>query len=170
MAIELKHPVVRTDLMHGTDVRGELVSFKYMPGNTETAIENGNVVLLDKLISGEREVFAAGNPAANSKLKDIVLVASPEVMYDERMRNLDEFTNEAGTICRGFHLHQHDAFSVTENALQHTAEIAVGHAVELQAGTKMKVVASATASATQIGHIEAIEIAGRYTYYVIRVD
>lgn len=174
MAVVINHPVVRTDLMHGTDVRGELYSFKYMPSNTETMIENGNVVLLGGLIQGEREVYSAGTPAKDSPLKDIVLVASPEVMYDERLKNLDDFYNEAGAICRGYHLHEGDVFSVTAGAINNTksasAAVAVGDVVELYAGTKLQVPGTTlTSSATQVGKVHAIEMAGRYEYIVIKV-
>ena len=168
----MAYGVVRTDLMQGTDVRTGLVSLKYQPSGTDTAIENGNVVLLGALISGEREVRAAATPAANSALHDIALVATPEVMYDERKKNLDEFRNEAGEIARGYILHSGDIFGVTKDALDGAASPAVGDVVELKAGTKLNVVAAATGAtsgSTVIGSIWAIETAGRYTYYVIKV-
>lgn len=50
------HGVFRSDLMSGTDVAADLVSVKYMgAGSTETAIDNGCVVKLDGLMTGERE-------------------------------------------------------------------------------------------------------------------
>lgn len=168
----MSHAVVRTDNMFGTDVRAGLVSAKYFVSTTETAIDNGNVVLLDSLITGEREIFKAVAPAANSSIADVVLVATPEVMYDERLRNLDDYYNEAGKIIRGYRLHTGDAFSVTKDALDGAATPAVGDVVELKAGTKLNVKAAATGAtdgSTVVGTIEAIEVVGRYTYYVIRV-
>ncbi len=96
----MNHAVVRTDAMAATDVRGQIVSVQYMgaDGNTPTEIENGNVLKLGALKSGEREVYIGGAVAANDKLSDIVLIASPEVMYDERKRNLDDFIDEKGKI------------------------------------------------------------------------
>ena len=41
--------------------------------------------------------------------------------------------------------------------------------VELKAGTKLNVAASLTANSTQVGKIIAIDVVGRYTYYVILV-
>lgn len=167
----MAYGVVRTDNMFGTDVRAGLVSIKYMGANgqTATAIENGNVLKVGALMSNEREIFVGAAPAANDDLKDIVLVATPEVMYDERKRNLDEFINEAGRACRGYRLHKGDIFSVTKDALDGVAAPAVGNVVELKAGTKLNVAASATSGSTQVGKIIAVDVVGRYTYYVILV-
>ena len=160
-----------TDKMMATDVRSMLESVKYMgAGSTATAIDNGNVVKLDgSLMTGEREIKKGVTPAANDALDAIVLIASPEVMYDERKRNLDEFQNEAGKVCRGYHLHSGDIFSVTKDALDGAATPAVGNVVELKAGIKLNVAASATGGSTVVGKIIAVDVVGRYTYYVIQV-
>ena len=166
-----KHGVIRTDRMYGTDVGANLVSVKYMgAGTTETAIDNGCVVALDGLMAGQREIYKGITPAANTALGKIALIATPEVMYDERKKNLEDYENEAGVTCRGYILHSNDIFSVTAEALDAAAEIAVGNIVEVQAGVKLKVVASATSGSTAVGKVIAIEKAGRYTYYVIQVD
>lgn len=169
-----RYGVVRLDLMDGTDVGAQLCSLRYQVSGKDTEIQNGSVVKLGNLLAGEREVYAATDVAANDKLKDVVLVASPEVMYDERKKNLDEFINEAGDDARGYRFHMHNVFSVTAEALTYATksgapDIEVGYAVELAAGNKLKVASSATASSTQVGKIIAIDIVGRYTYYVIRV-
>lgn len=167
----MSYGVVRTDKMMATDVRSMLESVKYMgAGSTATAIDNGNVVKLDgSLMTGEREIKKGVTPAANDALDAIVLIASPEVMYDERKRNLDEFQNEAGKVCRGYHLHSGDIFSVTKDALDCVATPAVGNVVELKAGIKLNVAASATSGSTVVGKIIAVDVVGRYTYYVIQV-
>lgn len=168
----MAYGIVRTDNMYGTDVRAGLVSIQYMgaDGKTPTAIENGNVLKVGALQSGEREVYVGGAVAAGDKIGDVVLVASPEVMYDERKRNLDEFINEAGKNCRGYRLHTGDIFSVTKDALDGATAPAVGNIVELKAGTKLNVVATATANSTTVGKIIAVDVVGRYTYYAIKVD
>lgn len=168
----MAYAVVRTDKMIGTDVRSELVSVRFQPEDTMTEIENGNVVKLGALETGSREIYKGVTPAANDDITAIVLVASPEVMYDERKRNLDEFINEAGAIARGYRLHKHDIFSVTKDALDGAATPAVGDVVELKAGTKLNVVAAATGAtqgSTVVGKIIDINIVGRYTYYAIEV-
>lgn len=167
--------VVRTDKMTGTDNRAFLASVKYMgAGTTETAIENGNVVLTDGLLDttnkGGREVYKGKTPAANSPLKDILLIATPEVDHDNTI-NTDpkDFRNEAGEICRGYFLHDKDIFSVTKAALDGASSPAIGNIVELKAGTKLNVVESLTASSTQVGKIIDINVVGAYTYYAIQV-
>lgn len=166
------HGVIRTDRMYGTDVAANLISVKYMgSGTTPTAIDNGNVVLLDGLMTGEREVYKGKTPAANSALDSIAIIATPEMFYDERKKNLEEFENEAGAICRAYRPHTHDIFSLTKEALEASDfdAVAAGDVVELKAGTKLQVVSSLTSLSTQVGKILAIETAGRYTYYVIEV-
>ena len=168
----MAYGIVRTDNMYGTDVRAALVSIKYMGsnGSTPTAIENGSVLKVGALIEGEREVYVGGAVAANDKVEDVVLVASPEVMYDERKKNLDEFINEAGKACRGYRIHSGDIFLVTKDALTGKETPAVGNVVELAAGTKLNVADSATGGSTTIGTIIAVDVVGRYTYYVIKAN
>lgn len=169
----MAYGVVRTDKMAGTDVRSYMASVKYMgTGSTATAIENGNVVLLNGLMTGEREVYKGVTPAANSALKDIVLIATPEIIYCQCKKDLDEFINEAGRISRGYYLHEEDIFSVTKDALDGASTPAVGDIVELKAGTKLNVAAAATGAtsgSTVVGKIIAIDTVGKYTYYVIQV-
>ena len=168
----MAHGVIRTDVMFGTDVCPEVRSARYMgSGSTATEIDNGNVVLLNGLMTGERELYKAVTPAANSAIDQIAIVATPEVMYDERKKNLDEFYNEAGAAIRVYRPHTHDVFSVTADALNIANGVtpAVGYAVELMAGTKLNVAASATNGSTQVGKLIAIEETQRYTYYVIEV-
>lgn len=55
--------------------------------------------------------------------------------------------------------------------IAYTGDNRNGNVVELAAkATKLNVVASATDSTTTVGKIIDVEIAGRYTYYVIKVD
>lgn len=168
-----KYGVVRTDNMTGTDVRSELVSVKYMGANKKAAteIENGSVLKASELADGEREVFIGEQVSKDTPIREVVLIAAPEVPYDERLRNLDEFINVAGKACRGYRLHSGNIFSLTKEALTGLASPAKGNVVELaDKATKLNVVAAATASTTTVGKIIDVEIAGRYTYYVIKVD
>ena len=51
----------------------------------------------------EREIFEGSTPDAGDALDDVVLVATPEVMYDERMKNLDTCAvSEELEKCRQF--------------------------------------------------------------------
>lgn len=162
-----KHAVVRTDNLIGTDVREQLYSVRYMGanGDTATAIENGNVVVLGDLIDGTHDVYVAKDVAADTKLSEMFLIASVENVYDERKKNLSEFINEAGANCRAYKLHSGAIFSVTAEALSGTP--AKGNVVSPAAGTKLAVAAS---SSTAIGKIIDVEVSGQYTYYVIKID
>ena len=162
------HAIVRLDLMAGTTNPALLRSVRYHDGSDYAAIDNGNVVALDSLITGEREVFKAVKPTAKTKLEAIALIASPEYMVDERKHNLDEFTNEKGDIARAYIFHNGDIFSVTAEALDGTPS--VGHAVEVKAGqTKIHTAATETASALVIGKVIEIDTVGSVKYYVIAV-
>lgn len=178
----MAHAVIRTDKMFGTDDRNGLRSVTYMgSGTTATDIDNGNVVVATELLTRtvnsatvyEREIYKGVTPAANSNRDDILLIATPELKYDERnYRELEKFYNEAGDVARGYRLHSGDIFSVTADALtglNSTPANNIGKVVELAAATKMKVVASLTAGSTKIGTIIQVETVGKYTYYVIQV-
>ena len=158
------HAVIRTDLMTGTDVAADLRAIRYMgaDGQTATDIDNGNVVELVALEDAEREVWVAKTPAANAK--DVVIVANPEMLYDERKRSLKDYYTEAGRVARAYVPHSNDIFSVTAEALDGTPE--KGKFVSVQAGTKLKVGSSAT---NAFGKIERVEVVGKLTYYVIRI-
>ena len=159
-----KHTVVRLD-----DVdTNRVVSLQYHNGTNYAEIDNGHVLKLDSLMDGQREVYKAVAPTASTPLDQIVLVASPELMYDERKVNLDEFYNEAGVHARGYVLNRGCVVSITKDGIDGTP--AVGHVIELQAGTKLKDVATATASTTTVGRVIALETVGTYEYVVIRVE
>ena len=162
-----KHAVVRTDKMFGTDNRAGQVSFEFMGSNgkTPTAIDNGNIVKIEKLKEGKREVMVAKQMAGDEKtVEGLALVATPETWYD-REHNLDEFENEVGAICRGYMLHHNDIFAATAEAFATTPE--VGQVVEATAGTKLTTTSAPGAKA--LGTVIAIDKVGRYTYYVVEV-
>lgn len=171
--------VVRTDKMTGTDDRAYIATVKYMgSGTTETAIENGNVVVVNGLLDAgtvgapdiQREIYKGVTPAADSSLKDVLLITTPEVNYDPSLGyELKDFRNEAGKLCVGFYLHTNDIFSVTKAALDGASSPAIGNIVELKAGTKLNVVSTLTSGSTQVGKIIDINVVGAYTYYVIQV-
>lgn len=164
----MAYAVFRSDLMRGTIDGTALASAKYFVGATETEIENGNVVALDSLMPGEREIWKAVAPEGTETLGAIAVVGTPEVMYDERKRNLDDFINEVGTPFRAYILNKGDIFGVTKEALDGAETPKVGDIVELKAGTKLNVVTTATDGSTTIGKVIAVET-DDYTYYVIKV-
>lgn len=164
-----KYAIVRTDLLSGTKDPSQLVNLRYMgsAGSTETAIENGNVVVLAGL-SGERDVYKAIDPKASNVLDDLYLVASVENMPDERLKgDLHEFRNEVGgKAARGYRLHKGGWFSATAEAFDGTP--VVGQYATIQAGTKLKVTESPSAEKIA-GKFEAIETVGADKFYVVRV-
>lgn len=158
------HGVVRTDFMHGTNSSAGLHSVKYMVGDDFAAIDNGSVLVMEALIEGEREVWKAVAPTEGAELGKLVLIAAPEVMYDERLRNLSDFYNEAGVAARGYVLHSGDIFGVTAPVLDGADGAAVGSTVGVQASPKLLI------GGTGLGSVIAIETVGTLVYYVIRVD
>jgi len=163
----MKYGCVRTDNMSGIINGKDLVSLKYRVGDVDTAIENGNIVVIGNHLEGEREVRLASTPAVGSKMGTLAVVASEEVVKSKSYNGLADFRNEAGDIIRGYRLTSKDVFSVTKEALSIAEGVtpAVGYVVETMAGTKMKVVQTATSGSTQIGTIIAIED----EWYVIEV-
>ena len=162
-----KHSVVRLDNMSATTDGTLLRTVRYNDGSADAAIDNGNVVKLEALLAGEREIWKGVKPAANTPLNDLVLIATPEVMYDATLFNLSDFYNAAGANARGYKLRDGDIFSVTTDAIDGTPT--VGHIIEAQAGTKMKDVASQTTGSTVIGRVIQLETVGTLNYAVIEV-
>lgn len=162
------HGVIITDRMSGSYNGADLVSVMFYKSSNPADIDNGNVVLVGDLVEG-REIFKGTAPLANSELKDIVIIANPEIMYDPS-RDLADYYVEAGTPARAFRLRSGDVFSVNAEALNYSGSIAVGNIVELMAGTKLNVVASATGSTTTIGKVIDTTVINGVTYYGIKVD
>ena len=161
--------VIRTDLMNATKQPTGMISAKYLPSDVETAIDNGSVVKIGALVSGETTIFAADTPAATDTLASIAIVASVELSDDPRVTLLSDFTNGAGDTLRCYGLDSRDIFSVTKTVLAGKETPAVGDVVELAAGTKLNVASTLTSGSTQVGNVIAIDKVGALTYYVIRV-
>ena len=156
--------VFRSDLMSGTDVASDLVSGRvYDESDNPIAVENGTIVELKGYEEGEREVMKAVLASASSKISDCAIIGSEEVMYDERKKNLDEFINEAGSICRGYIPRSRNMYSVTKEGFVGESVPEKGAEVGIGEGGKVD------ASGTGYGTIMAVEVAGRYTYYVIKI-
>ena len=157
----MSYACVRTDNMSGTVEGKNLVSLRY-----DGDIENGSIVSIGAFVSGEREVRIATAPSADASLRDLALVATPEVIKNKNYYGLSDFINERGTLIRGYRLTPRDVFSVTRQAFGNAENLTVGAAVELDGGsTKFVAKASPTGSATVIGKIVAIE----EEWYVIEV-
>lgn len=166
----MSYCVIRTDLMSGTKQPADIVSLHFYTAetanNTTTytpaAVENGVIAKLLGYEDGEREIYRAVAATNSDDLNDCVVIATPEVMYDERKHNLDEFINEAGKICRGYILRSRNIFSVTADGLG----TAPTKGQKVKIGTNGKLTADNSGT---FGVCADIEDAGRYKYYAIRI-
>lgn len=159
-----KYCVVRTDLLSGTIQGADLVSFRFYGNDDKQAeVENGVIVELGEYEADNREIMKAKAATAASDLDKCAIAANPEVMYDERKKNLYEYINEAGKAVRGFIPRTRNIFSVTAEGFVGGTAPAKGGKVGIGAGGKLD------ASASGFGECIRIEQSGRYTYYVIRI-
>ena len=165
--------VVRTDLMSGVKQPADLVSLRFYDGNDEVAaVENGVIAKITALESHtvgsdttyEREVWKAVAASSSDDLADCVLIASPEVMYDERKHNLDEFINEAGEAARGYRLRDRNMFSLTAEGFVGGTAPALNAAVGVGTGGKLD------ASGSGFGTCVHIENVGAKTFYAIQIQ
>ena len=83
-------------------------------GTEEVSVPNGVFVTLGGLAGIGREVKKA--VLAEDATEDVLLVASPEVMY-ETGADISEFINEAGEVARAFRLADGDVISLTEDLI-----------------------------------------------------
>ena len=141
----MAYTVIRTDLMSGTKQPADLVSLRFYGAD------------------GEREVMKAVAATADDDLNECAIVAGVEVMYDERKKNLDEYINEAGKAVRGYIPRSRNIFSVTKEGFVGGTAPTKGAKVGIGTGGKID------AAATGLGVCADIEVAGRYTYYVIKL-
>ena len=161
-----KHCVIRTDLMSGTKQPADLVSLRVYDtkDNPEyIEVENGTIVELKKLEEGEREVWIANLATASSDINDCAIVAGVEKEYDERKKNLEQYTNVAGKIVRGYIPRSRNYFSVTAEGFVGGSVPAVDGTIGIGADGKLD------AAGSGFGTCVAIEQAGMYTFYVIRI-
>ena len=161
----MAYTVIRTDLMSGTKQPADLVSLRFYGADGQPAeVENGVIVKLQGYEDGEREVMKAVAASAGDDLNDCAIVAAPEVMYDERKKNLDEFINEAGKAIRGYILRSRNIFSVTKEGFVGGTAPTKGAKVGVGTGGKID------AAGTGLGVCVDVETVGRYTYYAIKID
>lgn len=121
-------------------------------GTEKVSVPNGVFVTLDGLAGIGREVKKA--ILAKDATKDVLLVASPEVMY-EAGADIGEFINEAGEVARAFRLADGDVISLTADLLAEGAEPAVGDTFVVGAGGKL---------------VEDTESTGGAVKFVVRED
>ena len=128
-------------------------SAKFYSSDAPAEIENGMVVKIAGTIPGEREVLKVVAPEGSEDVADLWIVTTPEVIADERKKNLSDFVNEAGQIITIDKLMPNDIFSLTAEGLDGTA--VAGHKVGLASagGVKLTVAASESGMGTVIGTV-----------------
>lgn len=160
----MAYAVIRTDLMSGTKQPADLVSLRFYDGEDKpAAVENGVIAKLEGYEDGQREVMKAVAAKAGDDLNDCAIIAGVEVMYDERKKNLDEYINEAGKAVRGYIPRSRNIFSVTKEGFVGGTAPEVGAEVGIGEGGKID------AAGKGLGTCVAIDVAGRYTYYAIKI-
>ena len=106
--------IIRVDKAQAT-YAGNLVSFVVPDGVTMT---NGLVFNLGALAANEREVHTIAAPAAGTLATAEVLInATPEVMYAPADIALEDFALTEGQVGRGFHMSVGDIFTVTDDLI-----------------------------------------------------
>lgn len=161
------HAMFRSDNLAGT-TQGKYLASVCLPAECD----NGCVVIVGDLKANEREVKNCSAPTGDEALGTIAVLGSEEVVKSKAFNTVGGFTNASGSIARAYILEKGDVFSVTADALTVAdgVTITAGSTLfELQAGYKLKAVASATSGKTTVGKCEAIESDGATTWYVIRV-
>lgn len=120
----MAYKFLRKDNMSSIRDLSQIKSAKYFDENDQpAAIENGTIVDIGDLITGEREVHKV--TAVTSSSKYVGIVSTPELEYDERgYHGVDTFINEAGAIIRVDVLHVGDIFTLGN--VSATTDIAAG--------------------------------------------
>lgn len=128
-------------------------SAKFYNSDVPAEIENGMVVKIAGTIPGEREVLKVVAPEGTEDVADLWIVTTPEVVADERKKNISDFVNEAGQIITIDKLMPNDIFSLTAEGLTGTA--VAGHNVGLASagGVKLVVDAATSGMGTVIGTV-----------------
>ena len=156
--------VINTDLMSGVKQPADLVSLRFYGSDGKVAeVENGVIVKLVEYETGEREVFKAVAATASDDIQDCAVVANPEVMYDERKKNLEDYINPAGKAIRGYRLRNNNTFSVTASGFVAAAP-AKGGAVGVGTGGKID------STGEGLGICSDIWMAGKRKFYAVQID
>ena len=164
-----KYCVVRTDKPSGEAQMADMVSVRFYGANNKPAeVENGVIAELQGLeeidaSSNQHEIYKAVAATSSSDMNDVVIICSPELMYDERKKMLDEFINEEGKPARGYIPRSRNIYSWTKEGFVGGTAPAIGDTVGIGTGGKLD------ASGSGFGKCIDIDVAGRYTYYAIEI-
>lgn len=128
--------VVRKDkVLSSYDGNLESVKVYDNAGTNQVQTTNGVFVVVEGLLPGEREVKKARLGSTADFDKDLCLIASPEVMADERLYRLADFYIPAGKVARAYRLNNGDIISLTVDLLADT--VAVGDKLIIKSNGKL---------------------------------
>lgn len=172
----MSYCVVRTDKPSGEAQMADMLSLRFYTATTNNGattyttaeVENGVIAELQGLEpidddSNQHEIYKAVAATANSNMNDVVIICSPELLYDERKKTLDQFINEAGKPARGYIPRSRNIYSWTKEGFVGGTAPAIGDTVGIGANGKLD------ASGSGFGKCIDIDVAGRYTYYAIEI-
>lgn len=141
----MANKIVRLDNMAAQKVPSLVKSARYYKGGEKAPVENGVIVGVGALEDCEREIHKVEDVKDTDMM--VGIVCTPEVMYDERLRDVADFENAKGDAVRVEVFQVGDIFSIANGDV--TTDMDLG----------AKLVAKHMGS----------EVAGRYTYEVFEV-
>jgi hypothetical protein len=149
--------IVRKDkMLAGYNGNLESVKVHNSGGSATVATTNGVFVVVEGLMTGEREVKKARLGVTADFAKDVLLVHSPEIMYDERLNKLADFVIPADEVARAYRLYDGDIITLTTDLFAET--VAVGDKLIIKSAGKLGKDATNLAAAKVV--FEVIEDAG----------
>lgn len=110
--------VFRSDSIKATKA-GNIKSGRYYVSTTATAIDNGCIVKLDSLITGQRDLWKVVAPGAVTT-PNCYIVGTPEIIYSEALKStgaLNAFQNAAGANITLIPLEVGDTFSISDDCI-----------------------------------------------------
>jgi hypothetical protein len=131
-------------------------------------LRNGYFVELQDLIVGEKELYTVTKPTALTN--ELLLHATPEVMYDSLANSLEDFLVEANAEGRAYHLTVGDIITLTADLF--TGVPVVGALVVGTVGDyRLSPVATTTTARTQLRVIEQTILGyTAQTAYALKVE
>lgn len=101
----MSHAICITEKMNGTYNAVDLVNAIYAPSATATAIDNGNVILLDSAFPVSAMCGGAALRRPPTAQRPTSCWFARPTQYDERLVNdAENFYNAAGDVVRGYRL------------------------------------------------------------------
>lgn len=133
----MAHGIASTDLVKASHL--QVLSGRYIESAVGADIDNGRVVKLMGMVSGERELYQTSTPTAVTTDR-IYFVRTPEVMYRLDETGLENFYNVADSEIRLYPLVTDDIFGTSNSNIDTTIAPAVGkYLIPVNNSNKLKV-------------------------------